>query len=133
VRAAYVRYWEVRAESRALPDRVSLTRFLASYLADPFPTYQVGFAEQRRSKHLVIDGRYVPHITSVKVTGNTKDSRAYVTDCQDASGVVTKNARTGEIVKGSRGSSRRGVTMTFVRTPDGRWFALDFAESKKAC
>jgi hypothetical protein len=133
VRAAYVRYWEVMAESRSKPDARSLRNFLAGYLADPFLTYQVGFTELRRDKHQVIDGRYVPHITSVKVTGNTKDSRAYVTDCQDASGVVIKDARTGEVIKDSRGSTRRGVTMTFVRTPDGRWFALDFAETKKAC
>ncbi|MFC0039552.1 hypothetical protein [Actinomadura rayongensis] len=133
VRAAYVRYWEVMVESRAQPDRRSLRNFLARYLADPFLTYQVGYAELRRQKHQVIEGRFIPHITSVKVAGNGKDSRAYVADCQDASGVVIRDSRTGKVVKGSRGSARRSVTMTFVRTPDGRWFALDFAESKKKC
>lgn len=133
MRAAYVRYWEVLAQSRTLPDRLALKRFLAGYLADPFLTYHVGHAEVRRKKHQVVEGRYVLHIKHIKVTGNTTDSRAIVTDCQDASGVVTRDTRTGDVVKGSRGSSRRGVTMTFVRTPDGRWFALDFAESNKAC
>lgn len=132
VLAAYLNYLKVIEKSQALPfDKVEA--FLAAYVTDPFLTEEVAYARLTSKAGKKVTGAYVPGAPKVEVTGTKAFSVAYVTDCQDASGVVVTNVKTG--AEFSRGSKKRGVRMAFVLLPDkpAKWYALNLKTNKKWC
>jgi hypothetical protein len=125
--AAYNGYWQALGQALDTQNAARAGVILASHAtAATIPSLIRGF-ETDWTLGEIQYGAPVPHILSVRITGN----HAAVHDCADFSHAGVQNARTGQVV-GSLGSSRVNMISTLVRTR-GRWLVSDQVPVVSSC
>jgi hypothetical protein len=124
---AYNGYWQALGQALDTQNAAHAGVILAPHVAAAnIPSLIRGF-ETDWARGEVQYGAPVPHILSVRVTGN----HAAVHDCADFSHAGVQNARTGQLV-GSLGSSRVNMISTLVRT-HGRWLVSNQVPVVSSC
>jgi predicted small lipoprotein YifL len=113
--AAYNGYWQALGQALDTQSPAKAGVILASHATAASVSSLIRGFETDWTRGEVQYGAPVPHILSVRITGN----HAAVHDCADFSHAGVQNARTGQVV-GSLGSSRVNMISTLVRT-HGRW------------
>ncbi len=117
--AAYTGYWQALGQALDSQNAVNARTILAPYAASAMiPSLISGF-ETDWSRGEVQYGSPVPHILSVRITGD----RANVHDCADFSNAGVQSASTGQVI-GGLGDSRVNMISTLVFT-GGRWLVSD--------
>ncbi len=125
--AAYDGYWQALGQALDTQNAARAGVILAPYTAAAnIPSLIRGF-QTDWARDEVQFGAPVPHILSVRITGN----HAAVHDCADFSHAGVQNARTGQVV-GSLGSSRVNMISTLVRT-HGRWLVSNQVPVVSSC
>jgi hypothetical protein len=125
--AAYNGYWQALGQALDTQNAARAGVILAAHAAAAsIPSLIRGF-ETDWALGEVQYGAPVPHILSVRITGN----HAAVHDCADFSHAGVQNARTGQLV-GSLGSSRVNMISTLVRT-HGRWLVSNQVPVVSSC
>ncbi len=125
--AAYSGYWQAVGQALDTQNAAKAGEILASHAtAASIPLLIRGF-ETDWARGEVQYGAPVPHILSVRVSGN----HAAVHDCADFSRAGVQNARTGQVV-GSLGSSRVNMISTLVRS-HGRWLVSNQVPVVSSC
>lgn len=126
VTSSYVDFWNVSRSTGNLPDQQWRSR-LSDVAADPLlPRLVEGFSRQR-DDGVSLYGAVTARVSEVTVT----DSRARVTDCQDAShaGRTEPHSQKPKTV----GVSRNPVVGTLERAADGRWRVIGIDYPGGAC
>jgi hypothetical protein len=125
--AAYNGYWQALGQALDTQNPAKAGVILASHAtAASIPSLIRGF-QTDWARGEVQYGAPVPHILSVRITGN----HAAVHDCADFSHAGVQNARTGQVA-GSLGSSRVNMISTLVRTR-GRWLVSNQVPVVSSC
>ncbi len=115
VAAAYTGYWQALGQALDAQIAARARAVLAPYAVSAIiPSLVSGF-ETDWARGEVQYGEPVPHILSVRVTGD----RAAVHDCADFSNAGVQSASTGQVI-GSLGNPRVNMISTLVLTR-GRW------------
>jgi hypothetical protein len=114
--AAYTGYTSAVAAAFNSRNPATVRRLLRPYLNAPTIKNFVRTFSTAWAKDEVSFGHIVLHILSVKIRGNA----AWVHDCDNTSGSGLKNARTGQIVPGSVGSSHSNL-VTRLNRVHGKW------------
>jgi hypothetical protein len=126
--AAYTAYFPVsKAAERASPARARA--MLSPYAAPSYLRRVLSQMASYQAKHELAWGHVVPHITRVQVRGPL----ARVYDCQDASHAGLADARTGRVIKGTRGSAHTYLIADLARGSDGRWRLSSLAHVAVPC
>lgn len=126
--AAYDAYFPVSVAAEAAgPSRAKA--MLAPYAAPAYLNRVLSQMAAYRARHEVTQGRVVPHITRVVVSGPL----ARVYDCQDASHAALANSRTGRVIPHTRGSARTYLIAGLARASDGRWRLTSLAHVAVSC
>jgi hypothetical protein len=125
--AAYSGYWQALGQALDTQNAARAGVILASYTTAANISSLISGFETDWARGEVQYGAPVPHILSVRVTGN----HAAVHDCADFSHAGVQNARTGQLV-GSLGSSRVNMISTLVRT-HGRWLVSNQVPVVSSC
>ena len=102
---------------------------LSGYVTGDFLDFQVRQLVDQQARHLEPWGNVVVHVTKVDVRGD----KATVRDCQDASHAGLADARTHQLIAGSRGSAHRNLRAELTRGGDGRWRVSDLRQFKATC
>jgi hypothetical protein len=114
--AAYTAYFPALTTAEPQPEaRAAGT--LAPYAAQPYLGHVLAQMAWYRAHDEVAWGYFVPHVTSVQITG----SQAVVRDCQDASNAWLVSTATGEVIPGTVGSARTFLVATLARGGGERW------------
>jgi hypothetical protein len=127
VAAAYSGYWQALGQALDTQNAARAGVILASYTTAANISSLISGFETDWARGEVQYGGPVPHILSVRITGN----HAAVHDCADFSRAGVQNARTGQVV-GSLGSSRVNMISTLVRT-HGRWLVSNQVPVVSSC
>ena len=111
VLAAYNGYWQALGQALDTQNAAKAGVILESHATAASISSLIRGFETDWARGEVQYGAPVPHVLSVRITGN----HAAVHDCADFSHAGVQNARTGQMV-GSAGSSRVNMISTLVRT-----------------
>jgi hypothetical protein len=125
--AAYNGYWQALGQALDTQSAAKAGVILASHATAASVSSLIRGFETDWTRGEVQYGAPVPHILSVRITGN----HAAVHDCADFSHAGVQNARTGQVV-GSLGSSRVNMISTLVRT-HGRWLVSNQVPVVSSC
>jgi len=125
--SAYNGYWQALGQALDTQNAARASVILASYTTVANISSLISGFETDWARGEVQYGAPVPHILSVRITGN----HAAVHDCADFSRAGVQNARTGQVV-GSLGSSRVNMISTLVRT-HGRWLVSNQVPVVSSC
>ena len=125
--AAYNGYWQALGQALDTQSAAKAGAILASHATAASVSSLIRGFETDWTRGEVQYGAPVPHILSVRITGN----HAAVHDCADFSHAGVQNARTGQVV-GSLGSSRVNMISTLVRT-HGRWLVSNQVPVVSSC
>jgi hypothetical protein len=114
--AAYTAYFPALTTAEPQPEaRAAGT--LAPYAAQPYLGHVLEQMAWYQAHDEVAWGYFVPHVTSVQITG----SQAVVRDCQDASNAWLVSTVTGQVIPGTVGSVRTFLVATLARGGGERW------------
>jgi predicted small lipoprotein YifL len=125
--AAYNGYWQALGQALDTQNAAKAGLILESHTTSASISSLIRGFETDWARGEVQYGAPVPHILSVRITGN----HAAVHDCADFSHAGVQNARTGQVV-GSLGSSRVNMISTLVRT-HGRWLVSNQVPVVSSC
>jgi predicted small lipoprotein YifL len=125
--AAYNGYWQALGQALDTQNAAKAGVILESHATGASISSLLRGFETDWALGEVQYGAPVPHILSVRITGN----HAAVHDCADFSHAGVQNARTGQVV-GSLGSSRVNMISTLVRT-HGRWLVSNQVPVVSSC
>ena len=123
----YNGYWQALGQALDTQSAAKAGVILASHATAASVSSLIRGFETDWTRGEVQYGAPVPHILSVRITGN----HAAVHDCADFSHAGVQNARTGQVV-GSLGSSRVNMISTLVRT-HGRWLVSNQVPVVSSC
>jgi predicted small lipoprotein YifL len=125
--SAYNGYWQALGQALDTQNPAKAGVILESHATAASISSLIRGFETDWARGEVQYGAPVPHILSVRVTGN----HAAVHDCADFSHAGVQNARTGQVV-GGLGSSRVNMISTLVRT-HGRWLVSNQVPVVSSC
>ncbi len=125
--AAYSGYWQALGQALDTQNAAKAGVILQSHATAASISSLIRGFETDWARGEVQYGAPVPHILTVRITGN----HAAVHDCADFSHAGVQNARTGQVV-GSLGSSRVNMISTLVRT-HGRWLVSNQVPVVSSC
>ena len=125
--AAYSGYWQALGQALDTQNAAKAGVILESHATAASISSLIRGFETDWARGEVQYGAPVPHILTVRITGN----HAAVHDCADFSRTGVQNARTGQVV-GSLGSSRVNMISTLVRT-HGRWLVSNQVPVVSSC
>lgn len=113
--AAYTGYWQALGQALDTRSAAQARAVLAPYAAPSIISSLIGGFETDWARGEIQYGAPVPHILSVRVTGD----HAAVHDCADFSNAGVQSASTGQVI-GGLGNPRVNMISTLVRAR-GRW------------
>jgi hypothetical protein len=113
---AYTAYFPALTAAEPQP-QAKAAGTLAPYAAQPYLGHVLAQMAWYQAHGEVAWGYFVPHVTSVQITG----SQAVVRDCQDASNAWLVSTTTGEVIPGTAGSARTYLVATLARGGGERW------------
>jgi hypothetical protein len=114
--AAYTAYFPALLAAEPQP-QVRAAAMLAPYAAQPYLGRVLTQIAAYRADDEVSWGYLIPHITSVRISGD----QAIVRDCQDASNAWLVSSVTGQVIPGTTGYARTYLIAGLARGSDGRW------------
>jgi hypothetical protein len=128
VAAAYTGYWLAFAAAMSSQNAARARAILVPY--DPPSAIALAVKADRKvwAAHETAYGSAVPHILSVRVTGN----RALLHDCLDLSHFGAQDVRTGRVVPESFGLQHLNFYITLMRTR-GRWLVSNMQPVEVPC
>ncbi|MFC5183188.1 hypothetical protein [Actinomadura harenae] len=125
---AYTAYWSANVRAAKLPREQGRAELSAFAEPDHVNKTLDGASDWQR-KGFEPWGHVTVHVTSVQVSGST----ARLVECQDASTAGIANARTHQLIKGTRGSPHVRLAADMQQDGDRRWRLKQVAIQGNTC